>query len=361
MIFVNPVISVQPVMFEIQLSHQISFYSGILMNATTSVVALLLYLARCFGSSASADPSSGRTPPPRIIPINIYPMKVTSERPRPALVTERPSNKEVFIIREEKSGRTPPPRIIPNNTYPMKVTSKRPRPALVTERPINKEVFIIREEKSKKDIPIILSLGIIMSNVGICMFCITLNGLIISFYRKSLKKVVPFLYFANSLIDFCIGFGIVLQSCALIPTITEVTYVAGYLAVVSYVIVGVSVRISTFVNLVLCVVRAINIVNPFYHVNKKIIAMATAICAVLWLAIAIFDVVRFISNIGLDSGLYVLKSFIFKPEVGYSALRLATSNSFTVGEDLVALFVPAFVVPVVILIASTILQVYAQK
>ena len=213
------------------------------------------------------------------------------------------------------------------------------------------------ELSRKKKIPPNLSGFVIGLNVILCTTSITLNGLIILFYRKSLKKIVPFLYFLNALIDLVISFGIALQSCALIPTITEETFVAGYLAVVSYVIVGVSVRSSTFVNLVLCVVRAINIVNPFYHVNKKLISFITLIYSLFWVSVSIYDMVRFVANINLTSGIYVIKSLVFKPEVGYAAIKKISHNSLSVGEDLLILLVPAFVVPVLLLIACTVVQV----
>ena len=201
----------------------------------------------------------------------------------------------------------------------------------------------------------ILKTPVIVLNSILCITCVVLNGLVVSFYKTALKKIVPFLYFINALNDTIIGLGVALQSSALIPQIGS--DMSGYLTLVSYVIVGVSIRVSTFVNLVLCIVRSIGIVHPFYFVNKGLVASSVVLWAAIWLALSLWDVIWFCEEIGLQSGLYVLKTFLLKPEVGFAALKAVSGGTLSNLSDIIILFGPVFLLPVLLLIASTVLQV----
>lgn len=72
------------------------------------------------------------------------------------------------------------------------------------------------------------------------------------------------------------------------------------------------VRVSVFINVVLIVVRAINITKPFYHINKKKMWAAIVICPVVLLPVILYDAVL----IGkLDAEESKIK-YIFLPFVG---------------------------------------------
>ena len=206
-------------------------------------------------------------------------------------------------------------------------------------------------------LPVAVSVGFLVCNSFLCISCVVLSGLIISFYKSKIKAIVPFVYFINASTDILIGSGVALQSFILIPQIGSNKEIAGYLSAVSYVIVGVSIRVSTFVNLLLCITRAINILYPFYRVSRCRVSCSIAVWVVTWLALSVWDVVWFNNNIGLESGLYVIKSLVFKPEMGFAALKAVTDSSFSNFQDLMILFVPAFILPVILLIASTVFQV----
>ena len=272
------------------------------------------------------------------------------------------STKLDFSFSQTPRPLTPTPSL-PKTVTPSavgKVTSpRRTFPVSIkTMDVINATVSSRSSENNAGGIKTSTSCGIVCFNAVICLLSLALNGIIVKFYRNTLTKVVSLLYFSNAIVDICIGIAVVIQSIALICQMIGTPNAASYFTVVSYVLLGTSIRTSTFVNVILCVVRAINITNPFYYTNKKLITLSIILYALLWMAAAIFDVVRFISNTTLKPGLYVIKTFMLKPEVGFSSIRLLTSNSLTVGQDLLVLFVPAFVVPVVILIVSTLVQVY---
>ena len=238
------------------------------------------------------------------------------------------------------------------------VTIRPTLPALITERKQNKTENSAEDSPDKlKLIDSQFSKGVIPSNAVICIACIALNGHVLLLYKSQLNKVVPMLYFINGIVDILIGSGVALQSFIFIPQITSKEEIAGYLSAVSYVIVGVSIRVSTFVNLLLCITRAINILYPFYHVPRAIPVRLTCLYSLMWLILAIWDIVWFHLNLGLTSGLYVIKTLLLKPEVGFAAIRTIFKGSLNNVQNVLLLFVPPFLVPLAILIASTTVQV----
>lgn len=199
---------------------------------------------------------------------------------------------------------------------------------------------------------------LVPTNAFLCLACVILNVLILYRYSKQLKKIVPILYFMNANVDIFIGVGVALQSVIFIPQIAADNEISGYLAAVSYMIVGVSIRVSTFVNLLLCIIRAINIISPFRYISRTSVVSATVCYTSLWVGLACWDEYWFHSGIGLTSGgLYVIKSLVLKPEVGFAAISTALGGSSSNLQNVLLLFVPAYLVPVVILVGSTSLQV----
>ena len=215
----------------------------------------------------------------------------------------------------------------------------------------------MENESQDNELPGLLDCLIIGFNSVLCLACLSLNGSIVAFYRNKINRIVPFLYTVNALSDIAIGTGIALQMFIFIPPISPDDDVAGYLSKASYIIVGVSIRVSTFVNLLLCIVRAINIVLPFYSVSKVRVACSIAICSMVWLGLAIWDVAWFTRNAMTASGIYIIKSLVLKPEMGFAALKTIFRDSLSNLGELLILFVPVFLVPVLILMASTAIQV----
>ena len=121
-----------------------------------------------------------------------------------------------------------------------------------------------------------------------------------------------------------------------------------------YITVGTCVRVSTFLNLLICVVRALNIIQPFYRVQRRHIACSIALYTMFWCLISFYDVIWFQNNVGFQSEVYAMRSLVLKPEVGFV---LTKGLMLSVGGDIILLFVLPFVVPVVLLAVSTMFQV----
>ena len=127
-----------------------------------------------------------------------------------------------------------------------------------------------------------------------------------------------------------------------------------WIVAAGYVIVGTCVRVSTFINLVICVVRAVNIVLPFYRVKRRYVVWSIVGYATFWSLFAFYDVMWFQNHVGFRSEAYTMRSLVLKPEVGFAAVR---GLMLSVGGDIILLFVLPFLVPVVLLAGSTLLQV----
>ena len=233
----------------------------------------------------------------------------------------------------------------------------------ISDRPIKVERVLeeysstINSSQINLRIPNYLAGAILGSNLVLCVTCITFNAVIVSFYRSALKKIVPFIYFSNAFNDIIMGIGIALQSFLFIPNFGMNEEIIGFISMISYMIVGVSIRVSTFVNLVLCIVRGINIIDPFYQVRKFPVAFCIVLFVFIWICLSVWDVVWFHNKLGFGPTLYIIKTFALKPEVGFAALKEISGEKLRNFEDLLILFGPMFLVPVFILIASTAFQV----
>ena len=274
--------------------------------------------------SSSTLPSSSWLTPPTT---DKYTRRPKTARPKTPFISMYTRNKNTSKISDT----------IKNNTSESNVTGKV-------------ETFFKDSKLTEKLVP---------TNAFLCLACVILNVLILYRYSKQLKKIVPILYFMNANVDIFIGVGVALQSVIFIPQIAADNEISGYLAAVSYMIVGVSIRVSTFVNLLLCIIRAINIISPFRYISRTSVVSATVCYTSLWVGLACWDEYWFHSGIGLTSGgLYVIKSLVLKPEVGFAAISTALGGSSSNLQNVLLLFVPAYLVPVVILVGSTSLQVY---
>ena len=128
-------------------------------------------------------------------------------------------------------------------------------------------------------------------------------------------------------------------------------------------LITVSVRMSVFMNCVLGVVRCINILSPFYPVNRKIITISTILYSIIWATIASLDLWFYSTKIGLQNKVYLVKSLVLKPEPGFSIPSLMTgfkgnkTTSLTQTEIVVAQFLTPIAAPALLCFALMIFQI----
>ena len=153
-----------------------------------------------------------------------------------------------------------------------------------------------------------------------------LNYFIIKFYKSRWKETVPHIYVLLSSSDFIVGVS------AMLNVITFACYLAtdGYnennsevslslqvSAIVTYLVSSVVIRVSAFINVVLAVVRTINIISPFTNLKTNVMTISTLIYIMIWIIITSCDIPTMHSRI--ESKNYACENcvymwhFIFSP------------------------------------------------
>ena len=188
------------------------------------------------------------------------------------------------------------------------------------------------------------------------------NILMILFYRHKTTNLSSTLYLRNGVCDLVSAVGSVLQ----VPSVVSILDkdASASLPLFSYWIVTVSVRMSVFMNCVLGVVRCINILNPFYPVNRKMVNIGTILYFLLWTTIASLDLWFYSTKIGLRNKVYLVKSLVLKPEPGFSIPSLITgfkgnkSTSLSQAEVVIAQFLTPVAIPAQLCFALMLFQIY---
>ena len=121
---------------------------------------------------------------------------------------------------------------------------------------------------------------------------ILMNALVISFYCASYKKVVPFMYLLIATCDLATGIAAVLTA-VIFFTMKNNLDTALYILPVAYTIFSVTFKVSVYLNLVIAVVRTINILLPFYRIRIRWISIVTVIYTLSWLSFTVRRVQEF--------------------------------------------------------------------
>ena len=175
----------------------------------------------------------------------------------------------------------------------------------------------------------LISLTSVNTLLSIC--CIVLSIIMLHFrikaHRTKSMGLVQILYLQNGLADFFVGLGVLLQSPILFLMIwkgRETSYIT-VPVYISYFLTAIGVKMSMFMNCVLGVVRCINIVQPFYQINKKALTMCTISYMVIWSVIVGLDLWQFTVNIGTINQVRIVKALVMKGQPGFG-LVLLTMN-----------------------------------
>ena len=127
------------------------------------------------------------------------------------------------------------------------------------------------------DLPSIL---IIISTVILSFLAILLNLGVVSFYRKQIKNLVPFIYSILAVSDLgtgvCTGFHSIVFVVLLIVK-NENSLLLYWLSFLTYFTTLITFRLSAFVSLTFSVIRTINILSPFRRIRKRAVCIAIAI------------------------------------------------------------------------------------
>ena len=198
------------------------------------------------------------------------------------------------------------------------------------------------------------------SNSAQALVSITLNTIIISYYKKEASNLCSTLYLRKGLCDIVSAIGFLLQ----VPSVVTIYNIDSSvtLPLISNWVVTVAVRMSVFMNCVLGVVRCINILNPFYPVNRKIITFSTVLYCILWSSIASLDLWFYSTKIGLQNKVYLVKSLVVKPEPGFSIPSVITglkeAKVTSLSRAVIAQFLTPIAIPALLCFALMIFQIF---
>ena len=185
------------------------------------------------------------------------------------------------------------------------------------------------ENVTNSDKPSVGVIALATVNTFLALCCIILSVVMGYFLRKTRRgkgTLIQTLYFQNGLTDFFVGLG-VLFHCPILfllvwkgRGIFEVTIPV----FISYSVTCIAVKISVFMNCVIGVVRCINIVKPFYVVNKRVLFLCTLIYLVIWSSIVGVDLWQYSQTVELSNKVFMIKSLILKglPGFGYFLLTI---------------------------------------
>ena len=224
----------------------------------------------------------------------------------------------------------------------------------VTKKPIH---------NGRVEAPVAPPLALILissCNSFLAVFALTLNTILVLHYKKHLTNIPSLLYFRNGLCDIISAIGFLLQVPSVISILKEHT--STILPLLSFWISTVSVRMSVFMNCLLGVVRCINILSPFYLINKKIITLSTSLYLLIWTSIASLDVWVYITKITLQNRVYLVKSLVLKAEAGFSLTSLTGSGgaaltSLSQGEIVLVQFLTPLVLPALLCFVLMVFQI----
>ena len=204
-----------------------------------------------------------------------------------------------------------------------------------------------------------MDVTVIGCNMLFVIVAIVFNCTMSSFYRSQIKKLIPFIYFTVSITDL-----ITALSCLSHPVIlalvmfTDQTMLSSVVILLFYSICSTSIRSGVFYNLVLSVVRSVNIVHPFYQIKLKWVKTACLLCPILWCLVVLYDVYWVLMLGYLNHPAALFKYMIYMPMAGSGAATTFLGPNASYLELILFGMTVPFLVPAVIVIICLIFQVY---
>ena len=183
-----------------------------------------------------------------------------------------------------------------------------------------------------------------------------LNVIVIAYYQPEVKKIVPFMYILLSVTDSITGLAALLNGLMFLL----LEHPGSYLIGPTYLIFSITFRVSVFLNLIISIVRTINIIRPFYRIRRLRIGVAVALYSLASAAISVgllFDhEIEF--NLQKPKREY-LEKLMYKPS-GYQILSINGLPTITEEFRNLTLFIAVpFVLPSIVTMICMSIQIRA--
>ena len=140
---------------------------------------------------------------------------------------------------------------------------------------------------------------IMMINLVLAITALSLNLVVISFYRTKLNNTVPFIYFILASSDFCTG---VCTACHFVTLLiflvvkAEESACLFWASFFSYFLSIVSFRLSAFISLLFSILRTTNIISPFTPIRKGVVMIVVIIYTTFWSVAFLVELVLYVLN-----------------------------------------------------------------
>ena len=134
---------------------------------------------------------------------------------------------------------------------------------------------------------------IMMSTLILAILAILLNLGVVTFYRRQIKNLVPFIYSILAGSDFCTGICTALHSVLFLVLLivkNEDCLLLYWLAFLTYFSTMVTFRLSAFVSLTFSVIRTINILSPFKRIKKRAVCTSIVIYSVILITLTCTEI-----------------------------------------------------------------------
>ena len=146
-------------------------------------------------------------------------------------------------------------------------------------------------------------------NLWLGLQAMAMNMLVIAFYAKKRKKVVPFMYLLIATVDFFTGISALCSGILFYLAVTHLK-AALYLFYPIYSIFSITTKISVFLNVSIAIIRTINIYAPFYHINVTYVTISTALYSIFWVIWTAADIGK---DMNFRPSMHLLGERLVKP------------------------------------------------
>ena len=130
---------------------------------------------------------------------------------------------------------------------------------------------------------------------------ITLNSVVVRFYLSKQETMLHFMYLILAGTDIIAGLSALLQFFTILFLILDLVQTATKIIPVSFFLTSLTSHSSVFYNMVLVVVRTINIVFPTRSIPKKAIIVCIFSTPILWTAVNLYEI----------TSLYMINDYVF--------------------------------------------------
>ena len=196
--------------------------------------------------------------------------------------------------------------------------------------------------------------------IPLSIMTISLDLFVINYYRKSKLTLVSLLYTFISIVDIATAIGILHQSLSVmlftqgsisLSTLDSNAYIFNPMFQLSY-------RTSVFYNLVLSVSRTVIMLQPFYRIKIKTVAVVCVLYLVIWIMIAGIDAYVFylLQSAGLLGNISTIVLLYPTLNLGFGLSTFLGLSLFgTLAINIFSLLVPALIITLTCMIQVIIL------